>query len=131
MSVASNLLSFRIYKNLELSEVAKELSLSVAEYMLLEEGKTILTDEIAGKLSSIYQVPIEIFEPENIANQLSIIYSNNVFNNSNGYVNHLSQDNARLIDTIISSKEEQIILLKEKVQRLLEQNERLATQLMK
>lgn len=131
MSISSNLLAFRIYKNLELSEVAKELSLSVAEYILLEEGKMTLTNEVAEKLSSIYQVPTEIFEPENIVKQNSFTYSNNIFNNSNGYVNHLKQTNEKVVNAIISIKNEQIGLLKEEVQRLRAQNDKLITRLIK
>jgi hypothetical protein len=93
MQVMNTVLSsFRLFHNMDEKHVAKELSISLDEYKSLESGHEKINSEAAIKLSKFFKAPSQIFLINGFPNQFSITYSNCHFQNSNGYVNHLSTD---------------------------------------
>jgi len=119
------LFSFRVFRKLEPEDVAKELAVSLDEYKDLEFGLDNIDAEMAIQLSALYQAPPQFFLANNSTAHLSVIYSQCHFENSNGYVNHLYQN-----DQILSVKDEEIQLLKEQIKQLQRQNEKLIQSLL-
>jgi transcriptional regulator with XRE-family HTH domain len=114
----STLFSFRQFRHWQEEELASRLSISIEEYKNLETGTEMVDAQTAVKLSELFLVPPQIFLSDNPSNHYSTIYSLCLFENSNGYVNYLHQDNSH-------EKNELILLLKEEVKRLQVQNSQL------
>lgn len=117
----SALYSFRQFRNLQESEVSKELAISVQEYKDLESGIQKIDVETALKLSELYLAPPHFFLSKNNSNDFSIIYSHCQFENSNGYVNNLYNDS----ELVLKVKSEIIQVLKEEIEQLRKQNTKL------
>ncbi|PVD53783.1 hypothetical protein DC498_04540 [Terrimonas sp.] len=130
MNIGSKLYAFRIYHNKECPEVAIKLGISLDIYIALESGSKILNQEIAENLSKIYNVPREIFYENNIREGRDFRFINSPFNGSNGYVHNLYQQDIRLVNLILESKNETIKLLKEEIFRLQTENQLLFERLL-
>lgn len=127
MNLSLKLSLFREYRNWTPEDVAKELALPIDDYKKLEKGKTKLNGIIAQQLSDLYRVPVELFMIDDTPNyyQADVMYTNCSFSGggSNGYINH--QYNDRGIDEIIASKNSEIKTLKQQVETVQQQNEKL------
>lgn len=80
---------YRMHRLWETDFVASKLSILHEEYLDLEEGKHNVDSEIAQRLSKLYNAPLFIFLHNKLINQQIIVYTNCVFNDSNGYVHNL------------------------------------------
>jgi plasmid maintenance system antidote protein VapI len=109
--MASILLLFRQFHSWDQIKVSDLLSITVEEYNDLETGLTKVEMENAIKLSKLYMAPEEVFLNNNSNSDLCITYSNCNFHGSNGYVNHLFQQETQ-----------QIRNLKSEISRLQEHN---------
>ncbi len=117
----SALYSYRQFRNWQVSDVSKVLSISEQEYKDLESGIQKVDVETAIKLSELYLAPPHLFLSENPSSGFSIIYSHCHFEKSNGYVNHLYNDS----EALLKVKDEIIQLLKEEVEQIRKQNAQL------
>jgi plasmid maintenance system antidote protein VapI len=109
------LFCFREHLEWDVDYIAKKLSISRKDYENLEAGFEIVDSEMAIEFSKLFNAPPQLFVSQNTATNFSIIYSNCHFENSNGYVNNLSehQRDSSKIDLILSLKEEVLKLRKE------------------
>ena len=129
MNLSFKLTSFREYKNWQREDVAKELGLSLESYADLERGKVKINGILAQKLSALYRAPIELFLIDDTAHylQAEVMYTNCTITSpgggSSGYINH--QYNDRGIDEILYSKKEEIKSLKQHIEYLQQQNDKL------
>lgn len=127
MNLPLKLSLFREYRNWKPEDIAKELSMSLDDYNKLEKGKAKLNGIVAQQLSDLYRVPVEFFMIDDTPNyyQADVMYTNCSFSGggSNGYINH--QYNDRGIDEIIASKNSEIKTLKQQVETVQQQNEKL------
>lgn len=129
MNLSFKLISFREYKNWQPEDVAKELSLSPESYEDLEKGRAKLNGILAQKLSDLYQAPMEFFLIDDTPHylQAEVLYSNCTITSGNagtsGYINH--QNNDRGIDEIMFLRKEEAKGLKQQIEHLQQQNDRL------
>mgnify|MGYP001046769781 CR=1 FL=1 len=129
MNLPIKLKVFREYRNWTIDDVSKELNLSVKSYTDLEMGKTKLNGVLAQKLSDLYQAPMEFFLIDDTPHylQAEVLYSNCTITSgsagTSGYINH--QHNDRGIDEIIYAKKEEIKNLKQQIEYLQQQNDKL------
>lgn len=109
------LFCFREHFKWDEDSIAKRLSISKREYINLESGFDPVDSDIATELSKLFNAPPQLFVSQNAAAHFSIIYSNCHFENSSGYVNHLSEHQADSFkdDLILSLKDEVLQLRKE------------------
>lgn len=131
MNLPFKLTSFREYKNWQPEDVAKKLGLSPESYKDLEEGRAKINGILAQKLSDLYQAPIDFFLIDDTPHylQAEVLYSNCTITSgsagTSGYINH--QHNDRGIDEIIYAKKEEIKNLKQQLEYLQHQNDKLVT----
>jgi transcriptional regulator with XRE-family HTH domain len=127
MNLTLKLKFFREYKNWQPEDVAKELGVSIETYAQLETGKSKINGIIAQKLSDLYKAPIELFIIDDTPHymQAEVVYAHCTFSGggSNGYINH--QYNDRGIDEILYVKKEEIKDLKQQIEQLRRQNDKL------
>ena len=122
--------SFRAYHDLELKDIAKELSMPEKHYQKLEEGRIGIDFSTAEKLSIFYRVPIDLFLYEEIVYRGNISFSNCSFSHCNvGYINPLCR-NEKATETLCEIKDQQILLLIGEVRRLREQNDKILAALL-
>ncbi len=110
---AQKLRGLRLGRNLKQTVLCTKIGISSQqEYSKLENGKMHFTDEILEKISQAFEMTVEEFMmPQGNAN---ISNSPNANNNSpHGSVNHIS-----LIETVLKSKDETIIMQKQHIQLL-------------
>ena len=130
MNLSFKLISFREYKNWQQEDVAKELGLSPDSYKDLENGRARINGILAQKLSDLYQAPMEFFLIDDTPHYLraEVLYSNCTITSGNagtsGYINH--QNNDRGIDEIMFLRKEEIKSLKQHIEYLQKQNDKLA-----
>lgn len=129
MNLSFKLTSFREYKNWQPEDVAKELGLSPESYKDLEKGRAKLNGILAQKLSDLYQAPMEFFLIDDTPHylQAEVLYSNCTITSGNagtsGYINH--QNNDRGIDEIMFLRKEEVKSLKQQIEHLQQQNDKL------
>lgn len=127
MNLTLRLIFFREFKNWQPQDVARELGINFDSYVQLEKGKTKINGTLAQKLSDLYQVPMEFFIIDDTPHylQAEVAYTNCTFSGggSNGYINH--QYNDRGIDEILFIKKEEIKTLKQRIEQLEKQNDKL------
>jgi transcriptional regulator with XRE-family HTH domain len=115
------LLLYRQFRNWQEHDLASRLTISVEDYKNMEAGVEEVDLETALKLSDLYLAPAHIFLKRNYTNEFSIIYSQCHFEDSNGYVNHLYNEN----EAVLKVKDETIQMLKEEIKRLQNANDQL------
>lgn len=131
MNLSFKLISFREYKNWQPEDVAKGLSLSPESYKDLEKGRAKLNGVLAQKLSDLYQAPMEFFFIDDTPHylQAEVLYTNCTITSGNagtsGYINH--QNNDRGIDEILYLRKKEVESLKQQIEYLQQQNDRLVT----
>lgn len=118
------LFSFREFHGGKEEDIAAGLSITLEEYKSLESGTEKVDAEVASKLSKLYKAPPQIFLASNCSDHLSIIYSHCHFEHSNGYVNHLYNDNESNLKVEILQQ------LKDEISRLRNQNDMLLKSLL-
>lgn len=129
MNLSFKLTIFREYKNWQQGDVAKELGLSAESYKDLEKGRAKINGILAQKLSDLYQAPMEFFLIDHTSHylQAEVLYSNCTITSGNagtaGYINH--QNNDRGIDEIMFLRKEEIKSLKQHIEYLQQQNDKL------
>ena len=129
MNLSLKLKLYREYKYWQPANVAKELGLSLESYNDLEKGRTKINGFLAGKLSELYQAPVEFFISDDVPHylQADVMYTNCTFTNGNGgsggYINH--QYNDRGIDEILFLRKEEIKALEQQIADFRKQNDRL------
>jgi DNA-binding XRE family transcriptional regulator len=127
MNLSLKLMLFREYKNWQPGDVASGLGISIETYVRLESGKAKINGIIAQKLSDLYKAPVELFIIDDTPHymQAEVVYTNCSFRGggSNGYINH--QNNDRGIDEILYAKNEEIKDLKQQIEQLRQQNDKL------
>lgn len=129
MNVGSLLYLFRKYHNKTSLDLSNELNISVEEYNALE-ARDIIDRNLADNLSKTYNVPFEIFFLDQTSESRNFKFSGSPFTSSNGYVHNLYQQDLRIVDLIIQSKDDSISLLKDEIIRLREQNKTLIEQIL-
>lgn len=109
------LFCFREHFKWDEEYIAKRLAISKNEYVNLESGFEPVDCEMAVELSMLFNAPPQVFISKSASSNFSIIYSNCHFENSNGYVNHLSDHQTEIFkdDLIRSLRDEVLILRKE------------------
>ncbi|MBX3240450.1 MAG: helix-turn-helix transcriptional regulator [Chitinophagaceae bacterium] len=120
----SFLYCFRSYRNWTSREVATQIGLLPDEYEAIESGVENIDDEIAQRLSNLYNAPTALFYTDNLGKE-NFGYSHNTFSGSNGYVHNLYQQDIRVIEMLTAAKDDEIQLLKEEIKELRQQNSRL------
>ncbi len=125
----SSLYFFRFFRNWTHQDVAIKVGLSSDEYEAMEAGVENIDDDIAQKLSRLYNAPPAIFLQDTRSQVDSFNYSHNAFNSSNAYVHNLYQQDMRVIQMLTAAKDEEIQLLKEEISRLRQQNNQLIARL--
>ena len=129
MNLPFKLICFRGYKNWQPEDVANEIGLSPESYKDLEKGRAKLNGMLAQKLSDLYQAPMEFFLIDDTPHylQAEVLYSNCTITSgsggTSGYINH--QNNDRGIDEILYLRKEEIKSLKQQIEYLQQQNNRL------
>ncbi len=127
MNIPLRLAFFREYQHWELQDVAKELGIDIEDYEKLENGKAKMDGVMAQKLSDLYHAPMELFIIDDTPHyqQADVLYTNCTFSGSgsSGYVNH--QYNDQGIDLLFASKNEEINSLKQQIEELRRQNNKL------
>jgi len=133
MNLQFKLISFREYKNWQPEDVANELGLSLESYTDLEKGRAKLSGTLAQKLSELYHAPMEFFLIDETPHylQAEVLYSNCTITSgdagTSGYVNH--QNNDRGIDEILYLRKEEVKSLKQQIEYLQQQNNKLVAAL--
>lgn len=125
----SSLYFFRSYRKWSSQEVASQIGLLTDEYEAIESGVENIDEEIVQKLSNLYNAPCALFSP-NSSEKLNFKYSHNTVSASNGYVHNLYQHDIRIIEMLIAAKDEEVLLLKEEIRELRQQNNKLLARLL-
>lgn len=129
MNLSVKLTIFREYHNWNIDYLARELGLSLESYKDLEKGRGKLNGILAQKLSDLYQAPMEFFFIDDTPHylQAEVLYTNCTITSGNagtsGYINH--QNNDRGIDEIMFLRKEEIKSLKQQIEYLQQQNNKL------
>lgn len=129
MNLSVKLTIFREYHNWTVDYLARELGLSLESYKDLEKGRRKLNGILAQKLSDLYQAPMEFFFIDDTPHylQAEVLYTNCTITSGNagtsGYINH--QNNDRGIDEIMFLRKEEIKSLKQQIEYLQQQNDKL------
>lgn len=127
MNVPLKLTLFREYHKLSKEDIAIKLLIPLNDYKNLENGRAKITGQIAQKLSDLFHAPIEFFIIDDNPHyyQAEVLFKNCTFagNDASGYINH--QYNNRGIDEIIAAKNSEIKTLKQQVEAMQQQNEKL------
>lgn len=101
----------RTKKGFTYENMAHELNLTPAAYRKIETGETKLTVERLFKISSILDLPISDF----LDLQASKVYQQDFNDNSTNYqeFQNVYKDSKEIYEKLILAKDEQIILLKQ------------------
>ncbi|HTN08707.1 helix-turn-helix domain-containing protein [Agriterribacter sp.] len=128
--VRTILYTFRTHRNWSQQEVAGELEISPGEYEAIEAGAENVDNDIAQKLSQLYNAPSALFFPNNSSSHINFEYTHTTLNSSNAYVHNLYQNDIRVVEMLMTAKEDEIKFLKKEIKRLQDQNSQLLVRLL-
>ena len=118
MGVIKNIKAIRKNKGISHEAMAVNLGISQAAYTKLESGETKLTVDRLYKIAEILEIQVEdLLNAEEKGFHQEICNNKTITTISQQHVENLYQDNKEVYEMLIKSKDEQIALLQELIEK--------------